>query len=41
MYNNYFISEENYERAKASPPICLPDRKKENSTLSIREEKSD
>ena len=36
MNNNYFSSDGNYERAKASPPTPRPDREEEKSALSGR-----
>ena len=34
MQNNYFSSDWNYERAKASPPTPRPGREEEKSDLS-------
>ena len=34
--NNYFSSDENFEKAKASPPTPCPDREEEKSALSSR-----
>ena len=36
MHNNYFSSEENFEKAKASPPTPRLDREEEKSALSSR-----
>ena len=41
MNNNYFSSDWNYERAKASPPTPWPDREEEKSALLGRWAKID